>query len=448
MLVPSLGTSLGPMHEDHALPVDDTLRLALHNEVHARPPARVRLPAVIIYVAVLNDGISRADEHAHLQRLPGQHGLAEDALNANFLRLRCGEFSLKWERHAEFTRYSVVQPLPADAEPSAQTLDGLALRVAADWLGRIPGRTFAAIKLVMLERPLTFAPSALAEAQAWFGAHATVASTMGGHSLVVTDFCLRATGFEHIVVLAEPGTPETRAGRICQRLLELETYRLMALRGLPAAKSLGATLADVEATLADITARLERRGASEAELLDDLISTAARIEHATAAHQYRFAATQAYQAIVEQRISELHEGKVAGAQTLGEFMKRRLSPAIATVSVTAQRLAALSQRVSRASALLRTRVDIATEAQNQQLLAQLGEGQRTQLRMQATVEGLSLAAITYYVVSLLLYGAKALKAQGWLPVSPELAAGASIPLVLLLVWQTTRRIHRKIFNHH
>lgn len=435
------------MPDDPPLPPDDPLRLALHNEVHARPPARIRLPAVIVYVAVLNEGVSRADEHAHLQRLPGQQALPASALNANFLRLRCGEFTLKWERHAEFTRYSVVQPLPADAAAGAPTLDGLPLRVAPDWLAGIPGRTFAAIKLVIAERSLASAPDALADAQAWFGAHPVVASTMGGHSLVVTDFCLRGSGFEHIVVLAEPGTPETRAGRICQRLLELETYRLMALRGLPAAKALGATLAEVEATLAAVTARLQARGASEAELLDDLICTAARVEHATAEHQYRFSATLAYHAIVEQRLAELHEGKVAGTQTLGEFMQRRLSPAIATVDATAQRLAGLSQRISRASALLRTRVDIATEAQNQQLLAQLGEGQRTQLRMQATVEGLSLAAITYYVVSLVLYGAKALKAEGWLPVSPELAAGAAIPLVLLAVWHTTRRIHRKIFRH-
>lgn len=435
------------MHEHRPLPPDDALRLTLHNEVHARPPARIRLPAVIVHVAVLNDGVSRADEHAQLRRLPGQQELPAEALNANFLSLRCGEFSLKWERHAEFTRYSVVQPLPADAEASAQTLDSLPLRVAPDWLAAIPGRTFAAIKLVMIERPLTFTPSALAEARAWFGAQAVVASTMGGHSLVVTDFCLRASGFEHIVVLAEPGTPEARAGRICQRLLELETYRLMALRGLPAAKSLGGTLAEVETTLADITARLERRSASEGELLDDLISTAARIEHATAEHQYRFAATQAYHAIVQARLNELHEGKIAGTQTLGEFMQRRLSPAIATVAATAQRLAALSQRIARASALLRTRVDIATEAQNQQLLAQLGDGQRTQLRMQATVEGLSLAAITYYVVSLLLYGFKALKSEGWLPVTPELAAGAAIPVVLVGVWWTTRRIHRKFFGH-
>jgi uncharacterized membrane-anchored protein len=435
------------MNDDCLLPPDDALRLALHNEVHARPPARIRLPAVIIHIAVLNDGVSRADEHAHLKRLPGQADLPEDALNANFLRLRCGEFSMKWERHAEFTRYAVVQALPDDAEASAQTLDALALRVPGDWLARIPGRTFAAIKLVMIERLLTFAPSALAEAQAWFGAHAVVASTMGGHSLVVTDFRLRASGFEHMVVLAEPGTPETRAGRICQRLLELETYRLMALRGLPAAKALGATLAEVEAALAAITARLEQRGASEGELLDDLISTAARVEHATAEHQYRFGATQAYHAIVQTRLAELHEGKVAGTQTLGEFMQRRLSPAIATVGATEQRLANLSRRITRASALLRTRVDIATEAQNQQLLAQLGDGQRTQLRMQATVEGLSLAAITYYVVSLLLYFFKALKTEGWLPVAPELAAGAAIPVVLAGVWWTTRRIHQKFFGH-
>ena len=116
-------------------------------------------------------------------------------------------------------------------------------------------------------------------------------------------------------------------------------------------------------------------------------------------------------------------------------------------AATAQRLAALSQRIARASALLRTRVDIATEAQNQQLLAQRGEGQRTQLRMQATVEGLSIAAITYYVVSLLLYAFKALKTEGWLPVQPELAAGAAIPLVLAGVWWTTRRIHRRFFAH-
>jgi uncharacterized membrane-anchored protein len=124
-------------------------------------------------------------------------------------------------------------------------------------------------------------------------------------------------------------------------------------------------------------------------------------------------------------------------------MQRRLGPAMATVAATAQRLAALSERVVRTSALLRTRVDIATETQNQQLLAKLTRGQELQLRLQSTVEGLSIAAISYYVVSLLFYVAKALKQAG-APIEPELAVGLLIPLVLWGVWRTVQRIHARI----
>lgn len=430
------------------LPPPDELRRVLHDEVHARPSARIELPALVTYVAVLNTGVSRADELAHLRGLPGQQDLPLEALSGNFLRLRFEGFSLKWERHSEFTRYSIVQPLPADLQASGSTLDGLQPAVSADWLRAIPGRSFAAIKVLMLVRETDNPGHAYREACAWFDDDAVLASTMGGwHSLVLADFQLRDSGFEHVVVIAEPGMPPSRAGRVCQRLLELETYRLMALRGLPVAKALGPMLARAETQLAEITEGLERRQVSESALLDALIATAAQVEHATAEHQYRFSATEAYHAIVERRIAELHEGKLPGVQTLGEFMQRRLSPAIATVSAAAGRLSGLSERIGRISALLRTRVDIATEAQNQQLLSQLGEGQQTQLRMQATVEGLSLAAITYYVVSLVAYGLKALKAEGWLPISPELATGLAVPLVLAGVWWTTRRIHRRFFGH-
>jgi uncharacterized membrane-anchored protein len=202
-------------------------------------------------------------------------------------------------------------------------------------------------------------------------------------------------------------------------------------------------LADAEGQLAHIMAQLEDRRCADDQLLDQLSALATRVESATASHGYRFAATKAYDAIVRQRLGELREKPIAGTQTLGEFMQRRLSPAMATVASTAQRLAALSQRVERAGALLRTRVDIATEAQNQQLLAKLTHGQALQLKLQSTVEGLSIAAISYYVVSLVLYGAKAAKAAG-VPVHPELAAGASIPLVLWAVWRTVRHIHDRL----
>ena len=431
------------------LPLDDEQRRQLHNEVHARPSARVRLPALIVYVAVLNEGVGREQEWQHLKNLPGHADLALDRLNGNFLRLRCDGFTVKWERHTEFTRYSIVQPLPAHAgwgsvspELASQVVTGTA------WLRAIPGKTVAAIHLGMLAAPVD-APDTVAQAQAWLGEGAVVGSRMGNtteglpHSCVLTHFRLGADGFERMLVLAPADTSEARAGRISQRLLELETYRLMALRGLPVAKALSPVLSDAEAQLAEITARLERKEDSDQALLDVLVSLAARIERATAEHGYRFSATRAYDTLVSQRIAELRERPIAGTQTVGEFMQRRLSPAMATVAATSQRLSALSERVSRTSALLRTRVDIATETQNQVLLEKLTRGQDLQLRLQSTVEGLSIAAISYYVVSLVLYGAKALKAAG-LPIQPEVAAGLVVPVVLWGVWRTTRRIHARI----
>jgi uncharacterized membrane-anchored protein len=428
------------------LPADDALRQTLHNEVHARPQARIRLPALVVYVAVLNEDVSREQECTHLRTLPGQRDLSLERMQGNFLRLRFDGYTMKWERHTEFTRYSLVQALPEHAQLGASDPELLgALVLPQDWLRSIPGRTIAAIKVVMVHGDLTNAEGTLEIAQRWFGAHPMVASLMGsnGHSWAVTDFMLRPSGFERILVIAPQTTSQTRAGRVSQRLLELETYRLMALRGLPAAKELAPLLAQAETELANITAQLENKSAADQDLLDTLVSLSARVERATATHVYRFSATRAYQALVAQRLAELREKIIPGTQTIGEFLARRLSPAMATVAATEQRLASLSERVARASALLRTRVDIVTESQNQQLLAKLTRGQEIQLHLQTTVEGLSIAAISYYVISLLLYGAKALKAGG-VPLNPEAAAGALIPLVLWGVWSATRRVHKSV----
>ena len=431
------------------LPPNDSLRVALHNEVHARPVARVRLPALIFYVAVLNEGVTRLQECEHLRRLPGQSSLSPDALAGNFLRLRFEGFSVKWERHTEFTRYSVVQPLPDTAllgtsDPALSS----AFVLPPEWLQSIPGATIAAIQLVMLNGDLSDESALMAQAQTWFGGRSVMASKMGnGHSWAVTEFRIGADGFERLLVIAPPGTTQTRMGRISQRLLEFETYRLMALRGLPVAKQLTGMLSNAELTLADITAQLENKQHSDQQLLDTLVSLAARVERVTAESSYRFSATRAYDALVAQRIKELREKPIPGTQTMGEFMQHRLSPAIATVAATAQRLASLSERVARTSALLRTRVDIASELQNQQLLEKLTRGQEVQLRLQTTVEALSIAAVSYYVISLLLYGVKGLKAAG-VPVNPEIAVGAAIPLVLWVVWYITRRIHTTVYQTH
>ena len=428
----------------NTLPVDDPLRVVLHNEVHARPSARIRFPAFIVLVGVFNEGVSREQEWEHLKRLKPDVSFEE--VQGNFVRLRLGAYTLKWERHTEFTRYSLVQTLPTEAvlqTPNPELLSQLTL--PDGWLASIPGRTFAAIELLMLHNDLSDLKQSLAHAGEWFGDHPLVASRMGngGHSVVVTDFQLRSNGFERMLVLAPAGISDSRGGRISQRLLELETYRLMALRGLPVAKTVGAQLGLAERELADITTTLQSKVAQDQGLLDRLIGLAAAVELVNAEHAYRFAATAAYDKLVRERIAELRESPISGTQTIGEFMQRRLSPAMATVAATAQRLSNLSERISRTSALLRTRVDIATEEQNSQLLAKLTKGQELQLRLQTTVEGLSIAAISYYVISLLLYLGKAAKAAG-LPIHPEMAAGAFVPLVLWLVWRTNKRIHDKL----
>ncbi|HEX5372909.1 MAG TPA: DUF3422 domain-containing protein [Aquabacterium sp.] len=424
-----------------ALPPNDALREVLHDEVHARPPARIRLPALVVYVAVLNEGVSREAEWSHLRQLPGQQDLPPEDLSGNFLRLRFDTHTLKWERHTEFSRYSIVQALPEAAMTGGDEAELIrALTVDPAWLASIPGRTVAAIMMAMVHGDVDDPAAMRAQADPWFEGRETLASMLGiRRSCAMTDFRLRDSGFERLLVISPPNTSELRVGRISQRLLELETYRLMALRGLPVAKELGPMLTESEAQLAAITARMENTEASDQELLQTLIGLAARIERATALNMYRFSATQAYHGLVEQRITQLRETPIPGTQTVGEFLQRRLSPAIATVQATAQRLTSLSQRVERASALLRTRVDIATEAQNQMLLEKLTKGQELQLRLQSTVEGLSIAAISYYVVSLLVYCAKAAKSAG-LPVNIELATGLSIPLVLVGVWWMGKRV--------
>jgi uncharacterized membrane-anchored protein len=434
--------------ESGLLPPLDPLRVLLHNEIHARPQARIRLPALVVYVAVTNEGVSREEECAHLRQLPGQQDLQIDQLSDNFLRLRFDSYTLKWERHTEFTRYSLVQTLPEHALLGAQEPELLSsLVLPSQWLRDIPGKTIAAIKLAMLQGDVNDTPGTMALARTWLGDHQTQASRLGnfGDGIALSDFAIRPCGFERMLVVFSQASTPTRVGRVSQRLLEMETYRLMALRGLPAAKALAPMLAQAERSLADITAQLENKSVSDQALLDTLIALAARVERAMAENTYRFAATRAYDSLVHQRIAELRETAVPGMQAIGEFLQRRLSPAMATVAACAQRLESLSERIARTSAMLRTRVDIAAEVHNQQLLEKLTRGQEMQLRLQTTVEGLSIAAISYYVISLLLYAGKALKGAG-LAINPEVAAGALILPVLWVVWKATRRIHNRLIG--
>src|SRR5690606_39166706 len=152
-----------------------------------------------------------------------------------------------------------------------------------------------------------------------------------------------------------------------------------------------------------------------------------------------------YFELLDTRIQDIAESRLAGLQTIREFMDRRLSPARATCEWAARRQDAMSQRVSRISNLLRTRVEIEQQQSSQALLAAMNQRQGLQLKLQSTVEGLSVAAITYYIVGLVSYLAKGAQALGW-PLAPETTAALAIPVVALAVWTSVRRMHHKMFK--
>jgi uncharacterized membrane-anchored protein len=259
---------------------------------------------------------------------------------------------------------------------------------------------------------------------------------------IFTDFKI-ADGFSRFLVLDERMT-QRQAGRTVQRLVEIETYRMMALLGLPVAKEIGRWLYRSEKQLAALMDQIVQAQTTEDErkALSTLSALAAQVEHSIARTTFRFGASRAYHGLVMQRIEELRESRISGLPTFYEFMQRRLLPAMNTCAAISSRQEELSARVARNSQLLRTRVDIELERQNQELLAQMNKRAHLQLRLQETVEGLSVVVLTYYGSQLVQYLAKGTKDLHHL--STDVVTAISIPLIACLVFLASRRLRRKL----
>ena len=177
-------------------------------------------------------------------------------------------------------------------------------------------------------------------------------------------------------------------------------------------------------------------------LLDELTALAAELEAGAAASLFRFGASRAYNEIVQHRLQTIGERKVDHYPTWSSFLARRMQPAIRTCITTEERQTDLSEKLARAANLLRTRVDVELEQQNRDLLKSMNARTRLQLRLQTTVEGLSVAAVSYYVVGLFGYLAKGLHDRG-VPIDVTLASALFAPVAVLAVWLVVRRIRKK-----
>ncbi len=424
------------------LPVQHAQRLSLHNEVHARPPEPMGLPMALSHVVMVCNAQQRDASRAHMAALARDHHLPPPDAASIHIRMDFGLYRVRWELHTEFVTWTFMRPIAgqggAEREPEL-ALDA----VPQQWLAALPGECLASLHLWVL-------PTQEVDTGPWIRQvlheETLVASTVAdGFGEVYTDFAVHADGFSRMVLLAGGMTPR-RLGRLVQGLLEIETYRMAALLGLPAAREASAVLASAERELAELAEAIRTATRDdEPQLLDRLTRLAGQVESQHAATHSRFSASAAYFELVDKRIEDIAESRLAGMQTIGEFMERRLTPARSTCAWSSRRQDALSQRVSRISNLLRTRVEIEQQQSSQALLATMNSRQGMQLKLQSTVEGLSVAAITYYIVGLASYLAKGAQHWGW-PWSPEMTAAAAIPVVAVSVWWSLRRLHHRVFR--
>lgn len=421
---------------------DHPLRYALVNELHARPFPSLEVPCHAVYMAIKEPvdaaNRDRSKDRAHLLALLDRHASAHPQPDATHFSGPIGRHDLKWESHTEFVTYSAFGPGlskrpfdPAEAEVFPE-----------DWLATAPGKRICSV-LIRVEEMPDDDDSVMEKLEDWFVPESlAVSRVVDGAAIVAGDFRIDPAGHMRFAVFVRPGTGARRVGRIVQRLCEVETYRSMSMLGLMRSRQLTARLNALDPKLMALVSALDTSERSPEAALHELLAISAELESLAVQFSFRFGATSAYEAIVNQRIEVMREQRIQGRQTFGEFMMRRYDPAMRTVKSAEARLKSMAERAQRAAELLRTRVDVERSAQNQKLLESMDRRADLQLRLQRTVEGLSTVAISYYAVNLAAYALEPLAH------SVHLSHGALMalltPLVLLGVWLMVRRIRNHL----
>lgn len=423
------------------LPKNHPQRFVLHNEVHARASFIQSLPARASHFALLLSNEEKIQERKHLASLCERFAVALPEKDADHFSASFTSFQLRWEQHGEFSTYSFyVYDNPADF------FDDSALKkVPLDWMAQLSGQMIVAAHTTIVNADaVSFQTDAdITSLRGHFAHNPIIGSKVtGGAAAVFTDFRIHVDGFSRFLIINRELKTE-QAGRLVQRLFEIEVYRVLALLAFPIARKLYPELKKADRQLYTITNAMTQAENDDAKLLDELTILAAEVENHISSNHFRFAAASAYYQLVGNRVNDLREERIQGIQTFGEFIKRRLEPAINTCESISHRFTLLSERVSNASQLLRTRVDIIIERQNQALLTSMALRAKMQLRMQQMVEGISMVAITYYAASLIGKIAEALHALGW-HIDAHLAEGASIPFILVIIALSTKRMHKII----
>lgn len=427
-----------PALEDHPL------RYLLANELHARPFPALDVPCQAVYLALKQpkDAVARNREldRAHLLALLDRFASTHPKPGATHYFGDLGMHKIKWECHTEFVTYTIFTPGVADHAFDPKAFEAL----PPDWLATAPGArlTSAQIRIEMLEDDAA-EDALLVKANEWFVQESLAMSrVLDDAAIMAGDFRIDTGGNMRFAVFARPDAGSRRIGRIVQRLTEIETYKAMSMLGFRRAHVLSPAIGGLDRDLTTLVDDMTRSNHPPEEVLGRLLRVASELENLRAKSSFRFGATSAYEAIVLDRISAMREQRFMGRQTFQEFMTRRFDPAMRTVKSTEVRLAELAGRAGRTGNLLRTRVDVERQAENQALLSSMDRRADLQLRLQRTVEGLSVVAISYYAVNLAAYLFYPLTELAGL--SKGLTTALLTPAVVLVVWLMIRRIRQHV----
>ena len=408
------------------------LRAALSDEMHVRRLPRFAAPCRLMQVVTLlgEDGAARAS--VHFDRIASEYG-TNFPPGIKYAVVDLGGTTLVIERHTEFASYTFLREGAFDQPFATDTFDPIADEILAG----MPGDVIRATQIAVC--PPEMASPEDATLDMLFASEALIrCSVVEGKATVMSDFRLNPDGFGRLLLM-DHGLERDEPAQLVLRLQELGNYRNMALLGLPLAQRLTPEVSKLETRLSTLTAAVSERVSQDDTLLDELTFLSAELARLVAETRYRMSATRAYAQLSLDRLHTLGIGKIAGYQTLADFTERRLTPAVRTCDSFSARLDDLSQRAAWTSALLRTRIDIALAKQNRDLLTSMDTRTQLQLRLQQTVEGLSVVAISYYAVALIGYVAAPAHA-----LSHEWVMAIAAPVVVLGAWLFARRLRKHL----
>lgn len=405
-------------------------RAAALGEIHSRPAAAVASGRVILHFAFTSEG-GAAVSLGVLAELCRSRGEPAPDRHARYHELSWGQGTLRWERHSEFTTFSWDGPAP---RTFMADIPGHPFGAAF----KQPGMVISACRVELRKRT----PASTKLIERFDPASRCVSTLEDDAMLVATDFHQDGNGMTVFLVL-EDSQPSSLIGSVAKTITDLETYRTLALLGLPLAQSLSSRLSGFEAELGRLTSEMRTAGKEDVErLLHEMTALAGELEADAAASLFRFGATRAYGDIVRERQTALGSSPFGGYRDVSGFLELRFAPALRTCRSVEERQAGLSRKLARAATLLRTRIDVEIEQQNRDLLESMNRRARLQLRLQQTVEGLSVAAVSYYVVGLFYYVARAVEAYLPLGMSAKTLTGIFVPIAIAGIALGVRSIRK------